>query len=170
MLGELMRIEMIITDFLSIAKTKVTDVEEKDLNEVINSVAPLLRIDGLKRGINVEFKFSKDIPKLILSDKEIKQLLLNLAINGLNAMKEHGTLTIETTYQDNAVLLYVDDCGASIAKDLQSKIFDPFFTTSENGTGLGLSVCASIVASHNGTIEVQSEEGKGTRFIITFSV
>ena len=169
-LGELARIEMIITDFLAIAKTTPTEPKEQDLNEIINSIAPLILTDALKRGMNLEFKLSREIPKLILSDKEIKQLLLNLAMNGLNAMQEHGILKIETIYQDGAVILYIDDSGSGIAKELQKKIFDPFFTTRDQGTGLGLSVCASIVASHNGTIEVHSEEGNGTRFIITFPV
>ena len=169
-LGELARIEMIITDFLAIAKTKPTEPEEGNLNEIINSIAPLLLSDALKRGMNLEFKLSEDIPRFILAEKEIKQLLLNLATNGLNAMKERGTLTIETKCQDGAVLLCIEDFGCGIAKDLHTKIFDPFFTTREEGTGLGLSVCASIVASHNGTIKVYSEEGKGARFIITFPV
>jgi len=168
-LSELARIETIITDFLAIAKNKPIEPQKQDLNAIINSIAPLVLSDALKRGMNLEFKLSKEIPELILSEKEIKQLLLNLAMNGLNAMEQHGTLTIETKYQSNAVFLYIDDTGCGIAKDLQTKIFDPFFTTRDEGTGLGLSVCASIVEGHNGTIEVHSEEGKGTRFIITFS-
>lgn len=169
-LSELARIEMIITDFLAIAKTKPAEPKEQNLNEIINSIAPLLLADTLKRGMNLEFKLSKDIPTLILAEKEIKQLLLNLAMNGLNAMKASGVLIIETKYQDHNVMLCIDDSGSGIAKDLQKKIFDPFFTTRNEGTGLGLSVCASIVERHNGTIEVYSEEGKGTRFIITFPV
>ena len=169
-LSEIARIEVIITDFLAIAKTKPTEPEEQDLNGIIDSIAPLLLSEALKRGMSIEFKNSKDIPKIILAEKEIKQLLLNLVTNGLNAMEQHGALVIETKFQDNAVLLIVDDSGCGISKDLQAKIFDPFFTTRDEGTGLGLSVCASIVASHNGTIEVHSEEGKGTRFIITFPV
>ena len=169
-LSEIARIEVIITDFLAIAKTKPTEPEEQHLNGIIDNIAPLLLSEALKRGMSIEFKNSKDIPKIILAEKEIKQLLLNLVTNGLNAMEQYGALTIETKYQDNAVLLIVDDSGCGISKDLQAKIFDPFFTTRDEGTGLGLSVCASIVASHNGTIEVHSEEGKGTRFIITFPV
>ena len=161
---------MIITDFLAIAKTAPTELKRQDLNGIINSIAPLLLADTLKRGMNLEFKLSRDIPQLILAEKEIKQLLLNLAMNGLNAMKQHGKLTIETRYHDGSVFLCIDDSGCGIAKDLQMKIFDPFFTTRDEGTGLGLSVCASIVAGHNAKIEVFSEEGKGARFIITFRV
>ncbi|WP_378955951.1 cache domain-containing protein [Pelosinus sp. sgz500959] len=169
-LSELARIETIITDFLAISKTKSTEQEKQDLNEIINKIAPLLLTDALKRGMNLEFKLSRDIPQLILAEKEIKQLLLNLAMNGLNAMKQHGTLTIETKYQDGSVILCIEDSGCGIPKDLQEKIFDPFFTTRDDGTGLGLSVCASIVERHSGIIKVDSEEGKGTRFVITFPV
>ena len=169
-LSELARIETIIIDFLAIAKTTPTEPKDQDLNVIINSIAPLLRTTAIKRGMNLIFKLTNDIPKLLLAEKEIKQLLLNLAMNGLNAMKEHGTLTIETQLQGNKVILCVEDCGCGIAKELQTKIFDPFFTTRDEGTGLGLSVCASIVAGHNGIIEVDSDEGKGTRFIITFRI
>ena len=169
-LSELARIEMIITDFLAIAKTTPIEPEELDLNGIINSISPLLLTVALKRGMNLEFKLSRDIPKLILAEKEIKQLLLNLGMNGLNAMEPNGTLIIETKYQDHAVYLYVEDSGCGIPKDLQTKIFDPFFTTRDEGTGLGLSVCASIVASHNGTIDVDSRLGEGTRFIVKFQV
>jgi len=169
-LSELARIETIITDFLAIGKTTPTEPEQQNLNRIINSIAPLLLTEVLKRGMNLEFKLSRDIPKLFLAEKEIKQLLLNLAMNGLNAMQQHGTLIIETNYQDNSAILCIEDSGCGIAKNLLKKIFDPFFTTRNEGTGLGLSVCASIVAGHNGTIEVRSEEGKGTCFIITFPV
>ena len=170
MLSELARIEVIITDFLAIAKTKPAELEQEDLNGIINGLAPLLETEAHKRGMNIEVNLSKDIPKLILAEKEIKQLILNLVMNGLNAMEQHGTLTIETKCQNHTVLLCVTDSGCGIAQDLQKKIFDPFFTTREEGTGLGLSVCASIVAAHNGTIKVSSEEGKGSRFTTTFLV
>jgi len=169
-LSELGRIENIITDFLSIAKNKPTEPKKQDLNEIIHSISPLLSTDALKRGMNIEFKLSTDIPMLILSEKEIKQLLLNLSMNGLNAMEQHGTLTIRTQCTDDHVMLIIDDCGSGISKEVQRQIFDPFFTTRDDGTGLGLSVCASIVESHNGTIVVSSEEGNGTCFTITFPI
>jgi|GEM_PF-2089082 len=169
-LSEIARIETIITEFLAIAKTKPIEPEEQDLNIIIDSIAPLLLTETLQRTMTLEFKLARDIPKLMLAEKEIKQLMLNLAMNGLNAMEKHGTLTIETKYQAGTVLLSINDSGCGIAQNLQMKIFDPFFTTRNEGTGLGLSVCASIVAGHNAKIEVHSEEGKGALFIITFQV
>jgi len=169
-LSELVRIEIIISDFLSIAKNAPAELEKQDLNMIINSIAPLLQTDAIRRGMILELKLSEDIPHLVLAVKEMKQLLLNIAMNGFNAMEEHGVLTIETKVQGNMVLLYIADCGSGIPKELQSKIFDPFFTTRDEGTGLGLSVCARIVADHGGTIELDSEEGRGTRFIIKLPV
>jgi signal transduction histidine kinase len=169
-LSELARIETIITEFLEIAKTKSTNIKKQDLNGIIDSIAPFLLTEALRRAMILELKLTRDIPELMLAEKEIKQLMLNLAMNGLSAMERHGTLTIETKYQAGTVLLCIQDSGCGIAKDLQMKIFDPFFTTRDDGTGLGLSVCASIVAGHNAKIKVYSEEGEGACFIITFQV
>lgn len=167
-LDELKRVEAIITVFLSIAKNKPSELAEQNLNEIINSIAPLLLTNAIKRGMNIEFKLSNALSPLLLSEKEIKQLLLNLAMNGLNAMHEHGTLTIETKQYGSATVLSVTDCGCGIPQNIQAKIFDPFFTTGQTGTGLGLSVCASIAQRHHATIEVASEEKKGTSFTVTF--
>jgi len=169
-LSELARIETIITEFLTIAKTNPTEPKKQDLNIIIDSIAPLLLTEVLQRAMTLQLKLARDIPPLMLAEKEIKQLILNLAMNGLSAMEKHGTLIIETKYQAGRVFLSINDSGCGIPKDLQMKIFDPFFTTRDEGTGLGLSVCASIVAGHNAKIEVHSEEGMGARFVITFQV
>lgn len=167
-LEELGRIEEIITVFLSIAKDKPTELAKQDLNQIINGIAPLLQTDALKRGMGIDFKLSPNLPMLFLSEKEIKQLLLNLATNGLAAMKEHGTLTIETAEKDDEIILSITDSGIGIPPKLHQKIFDPFFTTRDEGTGLGLAICASIAERHNALIQVSSEEGKGSCFTIIF--
>ena len=167
-LDELARIETIITDFLSISKNKPTELEPQDLNIIINSIAPLLLTNAVKRGMHLKFKLCKKLPKRLLATKEIKQLILNLAMNGLDAMQKHGTLIIETQYDNDNLILSITDSGSGIPLDLQQKIFDPFFTTRDEGTGLGLSVCASIVERHHGIIKITSQENVGTCFTITF--
>jgi PAS domain S-box-containing protein len=168
-LSELERIEHIITDFLSLARNKLVEDKEQDLNAIIKGIIPLIATDAMERGIELKVNLADGLPHLVLNEKEIKQLLLNLVRNGIEAMNQHGTLIIESIAEGDIVSLCVADCGCGICKENQEKIFDPFFTTKENGTGLGLSVCAGIVRRHNGIIEVQSEEGKGTRFIIAFN-
>jgi len=168
-LNELERIEQIITDFLSVAKDNRVENKEQDLNALIKEVIPLISTDAMKRGIELEVNLAEWLPHLLLNGREIKQLLLNFARNGMDAMSQHGTLIIESILEGDKVSLCIADCGCGICKEDQEKIFDPFFTTKESGTGLGLSICAAIVLRHNGIIEVQSEKSKGTRFIITFN-
>jgi two-component system, sporulation sensor kinase E len=168
-LDELERIEQIITDFLSLARNKRVENKEQDLNAIIEGMIPLIATNAMEQDIELKVNLAEGLPNLLLNEKEIKQLFLNLVRNGIEAMDHHGTLIIESILEGDMVSLSVADCGCGICKENQEKIFDPFFTTKESGTGLGLSVCAGIVRRHNGIIEVQSEEGKGTRFIITFN-
>lgn len=113
-------------------------------------------------------KLQECVPELLLNPKEIKQLLLNLARNAMEAMDEKGSLIIETRYEGQGVDLIVKDNGPGIPKATLDKLFEPFFTTKTKGTGLGLPLCLSIVERHNGTIRVESEEGQGTTFIVSF--
>ena len=168
-LCELERIEHIITDFLSLARNKLVENKRQDLNAIIKGIIPLIATNAMERDIELKVNLTEGLPHLLLNEKEIKQLFLNLVRNGIESMDHHGTLIIESILDGDMVSLSVTDCGCGICKENQEKIFDPFFTTKESGTGLGLSVCAGIVRRHNGTIEVESEEGKGTRFIITFN-
>jgi two-component system NtrC family sensor kinase len=99
---------------------------------------------------------------------ELRQAVVNLALNAMEAMGEGGTLVIETRTCDGgrAVEIAVEDSGPGIAPENLRKIFDPFFTTKEKGTGLGLSVVYGIVQRHGGRIEVESQPGHGARFVI----
>jgi len=165
--NELAHVEMIITDFLSLARNKTTVFTKRSLNSIIEEVFPFLMADALKKGVDIELNLSA-ISCFLLDDKEMKQLILNLVRNAVEAVDGKGKVTIETRMEDKNVLLSVSDTGCGIPKELCDRIFDPFFTTKENGTGLGLSVCASIVDRHGGKIRVESDEGKGTNFLVHF--
>jgi len=167
-LSELDRVESLITDFLSVARTKANKRTLISLNDIVKSIIPLLEAETSKHGINLETTYVETIEELLLDEKEIKQLILNLARNGIDALKGRGTLKIETEMKSNWGYLYISDNGCGIPGELKEKIFDPFFSTKDNGTGLGLSICASIVERHRGTIEVESKLGKGTKFSIKF--
>jgi len=167
-LSELGRIESIITDFLSLAGNKIVENKEQNLNAIIEGIIPLIMADATDRGIELKINLAEELPCLMLNAKEIKQLLLNLTRNGIEAMGQRGTLIIESIIEGDTISLCVEDSGCGIRKENQEKIFDPFFTTKDDGTGLGLSICAGIVRRNNGIIKVRSEQGKGTRFTITF--
>ncbi|AJY74010.1 ATP-binding protein [Paenibacillus beijingensis] len=167
-MDELDRANAIINDFLSLAQNRIIAKESCSLHVIMNELMPLLWADANLRGQSIELDLADDIPMLEMNDKEIKQLILNLARNGMEAMGDKGVLHLRTVNLGNGLQLRVEDEGIGISKEKMDRLFEPFFTTKTRGTGLGLPLCLSIAERHNGRIEVQSEEGKGTAFIVTF--
>ncbi|RRJ63784.1 PAS domain-containing protein [Paenibacillus oralis] len=167
-LEELDRANGIINDFLSLAQNRPVENEQYNLHDIIMELTPLLWADANLRGQTIEVKLDEQVPVLLLNVKEIKQLILNLARNGMEAMDGKGQLTLETRLGDSGVELLVADTGPGIPAGQREKLFEPFYTTKEKGTGLGLALCLSIVERHQGKISVRSEEGEGTVFTVFF--
>lgn len=167
---ELDRANSIINDFLSLAQSRISDKEKVLLQHIIEEITPLLWADANLRGQSVELKLSSSVQELELNVREIKQVILNLARNGMEAMGPKGVLTIETHTTNDKVELMVRDRGVGMSESQREKLFIPFFTTKSQGTGLGLSLCLSIVERHNGKIIVDSVEGEGTLFTISFPI
>ncbi|GAA0373448.1 two-component system sensor histidine kinase NtrB [Paenibacillus motobuensis] len=165
---ELDRANGIINDFLSLAQNRVVKMELYRLHEIISELTPLLWADANLRGQSIEVRLDENAPLLMLNHKEIKQLILNLGRNAMEAMGEKGKLTLEMRLQPDGVELYVTDTGPGIPPAQKERLFEPFFTTKSKGTGLGLSLCLSIMERHGGRINVESEEGVGTTFIVFF--
>lgn len=168
MIQELDRANSIITEFLSLAKNKTITLTRKNLNSVISMLTPLMEANA--RMSDQELKLDLgEIPELLLDEKEICQLILNLAQNGIEAMPLGGCLKIKTYQQSNTVVLEVQDEGEGIRPELMDKLGTPFFSTKDNGTGLGLAVCYSIAGRHNAKISVVSDS-ESTTFAITFKI
>lgn len=167
-MDELDRANSIINDFLSLAQNRIVEKEPSNLHAIIEELLPLLWADANLRGQTITFVPGRDIPLLELNSKEIKQLILNLARNGMEAMEDKGELTIETEMTSAEVIMHIRDTGPGIPPDKMDKLFEPFYTTKTKGTGLGLSLCLSIVERHNGRITVDSSEGNGTTFSVIF--
>lgn len=166
MIEELDRANSIITEFLSLAKNKAVEFKMKKLNDIINVIYPLIAADALVTDKYIEVELA-DIPELLLDEKEIRQLILNLVRNGLEAMPAGSKLTIKTISEGNDIMLAVIDSGKGIEPDILEKLGAPFCTTKENGTGLGLAVCYSIAARHNAAITVDTGPS-GTTFNVRF--
>lgn len=166
MIKELDSANAIITEYLSLAKNKAIELKEQNLNHIVQALFPLIRADAVQNDKYVELVLG-DIPDLLLDEKEIRQLILNLARNGLEAMASGGTLTIRTYLEGNKVVIEVQDKGQGIAPDTLKKLGTPFFTTKDYGTGLGLAVCFSIAKRHKAKIEVKTSSG-GSIFIVQF--
>lgn len=164
---ELDRANSIINDFLSLAQSRVSDKEMVQLHSIVEELAPLIWADANLRGQSVELKLSSSMPLLRLNVREIKQLILNLARNGMEAMEAKGVLTLATYEHEDTVQLVITDTGGGIPQSQLKQLFAPFFTTKSQGTGLGLPLCLSIAERHSGTIHLESEVGKGTSVIVT---
>ncbi|MEN6414565.1 MAG: ATP-binding protein [Veillonellales bacterium] len=168
MISELDRANSIISEFLSLAKNKAVNLQEMNLDKVVRALHPLIKADAMLKDKNVAVDLAS-LPAILADEKEIRQLILNLARNGLEAMMEHGTLTIKTFAEKNDVVLAVQDEGPGIPAEVVDKLGTPFFTTKEQGTGLGLAVCYSIANRHGATIELDTGP-EGTTFYIRFPV
>ncbi|WP_458120227.1 ATP-binding protein [Paenibacillus sp. Z6-24] len=168
-MDELDRANSIINDFLSLAQNRIVEKQLYDLHAIIEELLPLLWADANLRGQSIAFIPGQDVPRLDLNSKEIKQLILNLARNGMEAMEDKGELTIETEATAHEVIMRIRDTGPGIPQEKLDKLFEPFYTTKAKGTGLGLSLCLSIVERHQGRIVVDSVEGEGTTFSVIFS-
>ncbi|NQS76903.1 MAG: PAS domain S-box protein [Peptococcaceae bacterium] len=170
MIDELDRANSIISEFLALARNRAVNLEMKDLNKILHSILPLIQADGLVTDKYIELK-TLEIPALLLDEKEIRQLVLNLVRNGMQAMKPGQTLIMETFMEENkagdAIVLAVRDQGTGIPPEIADKIGNPFFTTKDSGTGLGLSVCYSIAARHKAAIDFETSS-TGTTFFVRF--
>lgn len=120
------------------------------------------------RGQTLEVELSNDLPTLQINETEMKQLLLNISRNGMEAMQQGGQLSISTAYAHSHIILSISDTGSGIPDELKHKIFEPFYSSKSMGTGLGLPLCANIVQRHNGKINVLDNRGQGTVFQIVF--
>ncbi|MCL5056723.1 MAG: PAS domain S-box protein [Actinobacteria bacterium] len=168
MIEELDRANSIISEFLSLAKNRPVDLRPVNLNSVVNTLLPLIMADAANLDKNIKTEL-ETIPSILLDEKEIRQLILNLVRNGLEAMSPGGSLTIKTSSDSTGFELSVADQGEGIKHEHLRRIGTPFFTTKENGTGLGLAVCYSIAARHNASIKVDTCPN-GTTFSVKFRV
>lgn len=168
MIEELHRVNTIISEFLSIGSSSNHSVTDKhNLNSILSSLEPLIQADAASQGKGVVIKTS-DVPDLYLNIKEIRQLILNLCRNGLEAMAAGSSLIIKTYLRDRKVILAVQDEGCGISPEVMKNIGKPFFTTKEKGVGLGLCICYGIASRHNAEIYIDTGEN-GTTFYVEFT-
>ena len=168
MIGELDRANSIITEFLSLAKDKRVNLKLGNINHLVNQLYSLLQADALRIGHQIQLEIN-DIADIMIDEKEIRQLLLNLVRNGQEAIVQGGVVTIKTSQIDKVVILSVQDNGPGIPDDILTKLGIPFITTKDNGTGLGLPVCYRIAERHNATIKIDTST-RGTTFNVIFPI
>ncbi len=167
------RVASITQGLLSFARQSSGVRAPVNLNRVVEEILQLVRKDMDRAHVQVTLRRDELLPEIMADANAIGQVLLNLLTNARRAMPdEGGEITIETGYDPEArsVRLVVRDTGTGIAPEILLKIFDPFFTTKPDGTGLGLAVSHGIIHDHQGSVDVESQVGKGTTFTVTLPV
>jgi len=167
---EVDRLNRLVGEFLQFARPRRPERLPTDMNEVARSVIRLCQKQAAKEKVAIKTRLEEPLPPILVDSEQIKQVLLNIVINGIQAMPGGGVLKLITRREDKAVGLLVRDHGQGIDEFHLEKIFDPFFTTKQNGTGLGLSIAYRLVKQNGGDIEVLNASDGGCVFKLTFPV
>lgn len=169
--SEIKRIDFVLSELLVLAKPQSVHFQEVQLHDLLEQVITLLNTNAVLSNIDLKQPFKKKDAGAILADaNQMKQLFINLIKNAIEAMPEGGSIYISTEKVMNEWKITIQDEGKGMSEDDIQKIYDPFFSTKKEGTGLGLTICATILKDHHGRMDVKSELRKGTAFHIYLPV
>ena len=162
--GEINRLDYIVTQFLQALRPTPPQLRAGSLNDVVEKTLTLLRVELDNRGLTVRELLAPQLPLAPLDHHQMRQVLVNLVKNAMQAMTKGGVLTLRTGEGADGVWVSIEDTGGGIPQEQINRIFDPFYTTKKKGTGLGLMIVQRIVRAHGGRIELDSKLGRGTTF------
>jgi PAS domain S-box-containing protein len=162
--GEIDRLDYIITEFLQALRPSAPKLQAGSLNDTGQETLALLRPELEDRGLKVVSELASGLPPVLFDPAQLKQVLVNLIKNAMQATPPQGTLTLRSGSTQEAVWMAVSDTGPGIPPEQLNRIFEPFYTTKNKGTGLGLLIVQRIIRDHGGRIELESTVGKGTTF------
>ncbi|UCG27682.1 MAG: hypothetical protein JSV24_12040, partial [Bacteroidales bacterium] len=162
----------VVKKLMSFSREARSGEKKTDINQLVEESIYLYRSQCKKEGIILRLYLEPGLPVITVDSVQIEQVLINLIVNAMHAMPEGGELDIITRSDVRNLTIVVKDTGHGMSKEVMEKIFTPFFTTKKigKGIGLGLSVVKGIIDSHNGSIKVESEPGKGTYFEINLPI
>lgn len=163
---EIQHIKRIVTNLLDTARPKPPQFQLADLNSTAELAVMLAQQQANARNIEVLLTKAENLPRVFHDSGQVNQVLLNLLLNGIQAVEPGGSVRLDVGRQDGSARVTVTDTGRGIPPENLSSIFLPFFTTKGNGTGLGLSLARRIIEDHGGKIEVTSRPGEGSQFSV----
>jgi len=166
-LEEVKRLERIVNEILEFVHPVSPRFAYVDLNEVIEQTFNMMAGEIDENRYIITKDYQEDLPPVWMDADQIRQVLMNLLRNAIHAMDEGGMLSVITTGTNENVKIHISDTGEGIPEENKDKLFTAFFTTKSTGSGLGLTVSSQLIKNHGGTIEVESQEGEGSTFIIT---
>ncbi len=167
-IDEVKRLEDFLIEVGSYAKLSEPHTIAGDLNTMIKELCSRLEPSLRESGIRLVLDLDPNLPYIKFDPLHLRQVILNIAKNGIEAMGEGGTLTLSTGQKPDGVVLQISDTGDGIPADVLDKIFQPFYSTKPKGSGLGLTIAQKIIEAHKGKITIESEIHEGTRFTIFF--
>ena len=170
MIQEIDRVDRVISELLEFARPADLQLRPTQPEPVIRHSLGIVRHEARNAGIRITEKIAAPLPRVSMDPDRFTQVLLNLYLNAIQAMKEGGELTVEARREHDTIVFTVSDTGEGIAPDALASVFNPYYTTKKNGTGLGLAIAHKIIEHHNGTIRVDSVKEKGTTFYISIPI
>ncbi len=165
---EIKRLDRVVRSFLNFTRPVDVRLQEEEIQRIIQEVVALAETEARQRNVQIVLESTGDLPRLELDPDLMKQCLLNIVLNGCQAMPQGGSLSIKTEKRSGSLEVSIQDEGCGIPPENREKIFNLYYTTKENGNGIGLATVFKIVQLHNGEILVDSEVGKGTTFTLKF--
>lgn len=172
MLTEVDRLNRVISKLLAYSKPREPRMSIRSLDEIIDHCLRVLEREFAGASIRLERKScGESVPLVLMDADQMTQVFLNILLNAIEATPAGGAISVTSeTTTDGKVTLAIQDSGEGIPREHLDKIFDPFFSTKKKGTGLGLAIVKSIIEAHDGEIDVESEVGKGTKFIVSLNI
>jgi len=165
-IDEVRRLESFLGELRDFTRPALPVMQKVDINQVIQEVQALMQEAEKEKGISMTDRLHRDLPPVEADRNQMKQVLVNLIKNAMEATEGAGIITLASGVTDGQIWFSVQDTGKGMDPETLEKIFNPFFTTKDKGTGLGLAVINKIVIDHQGTIEVDSTPGAGSTFTI----
>jgi signal transduction histidine kinase len=165
---ECRQLERILSDFLQFARVGALELEPDDLNALVRGFITFFQPQADDHGIEISPHLAADLPPVAMNHDLFRQALLNLALNAQQAMPDGGTLELQTYVDGGRVCLELIDTGVGMDAATRERMFRPFYSRRKGGSGLGLPMVRRIVEAHHGTIDCESEPGRGTRFRLCF--
>ncbi|HSQ21692.1 MAG TPA: ATP-binding protein, partial [Coriobacteriia bacterium] len=164
---EIDRLDKVIKALLDFGRPSAPTLRPTDVEAVVTDVVLFTRRFAGQARVEIDTEFAAGVPLVLADADQLKQVLVNLVSNAVQAMETGGgTITVRVWDDDTYVFVSVADTGPGIEADVLPKVFDPFFSTRDNGTGLGLTIVHRIIDQHGGRIDVESSLEGGTRFTI----
>jgi len=167
---EIERLNGIVVDFLFAVRPMDTSMKRSTVNGVVEELIEFIKYELEENQVKLDTKLQRNLPKVDLDEKYMKQALINIIKNGVAAMNQGGTLKIVTREDQGFVHIDISDSGIGMSEEQLSKIFEPYYTTKEFGSGLGLTVVYKVIREHNGEVSVHSRENQGTTFTISLPI